>query len=615
MKAVLKEVAAAEGRIVLFIDELHTIVRAGAAEGGSQDAANLLKPALARGELRCIGATTLDEYRQHVEKDPALERRFQPVTVGEPTVEDTIAILRGLKERYEVHHGVRIADAAIVAAAALAQRYIADRFLPDKAIDLVDEAAASLRIELESLPAELDALERRAMQLEIEAQALRKEEDAASRDRLARVDRELADLREQRGRLRAQWSTEKEAIAKIRGTKERIEAEKVREEQLQRQGRLDQVAEIRYGALPALRRELEAFQARLAEAQKASRLLDEQVTEESVAKVVSKWTGIPVARMMEGEVQKLLQMEEEIARRLVGQEEAVHSVCNAVRRAKARLADPNRPIGSFLFCGPTGVGKTELAKALAAFLFDTEQAVVRIDMSEYMEKFAVSRLVGAPPGYVGYEEGGTLTEAVRRRPYAVVLFDEIEKAHPDVFNLLLQILDEGRLTDSQGRTVNFRNAVIIMTSNLGSPVLQEAAAAGEGRKGASDTRRWDAARESVLDLVRRHFRPEFLNRVDEIILFRPLTEEHLAKIVDIQLRLLGKRMADRQLGLTVTDAARTALAREGYDPAYGARPLKRLLQTRIQDPLALRLLGGEFREGETVLVDAGREGEIVIRKA
>jgi ATP-dependent Clp protease ATP-binding subunit ClpB len=615
MKAVLKEVAAAEGRIILFIDELHTIVRAGAAEGGAQDAANLLKPALARGELRCIGATTLDEYRQHIEKDAALERRFQPILVGEPTLEDTIAILRGLKERYEVHHGVRIADAAIVAAATLAQRYITDRFLPDKAIDLVDEAAASLRIELESLPAELDTLERRALQLEIEAQALRKEEDRASKDRLARIERELADLREQRGRLRAQWSAEKDAIAKIRTTKERVEAEKVREEQLQRQGRLDQVAEIRYGVLPGLRKELEALQARLADVQKSTRMLDEQVTEESVAKVVSKWTGIPVARMMEGEVQKLLHMEEAIGKRLVGQEEAVRAVSNAVRRAKASLADPNRPIGTFVFCGPTGVGKTELAKALAEFLFDTEQAIVRIDMSEYMEKFAVSRLVGAPPGYVGYEEGGALTEAVRRRPYAVVLFDEIEKAHPDVFNLLLQILDEGRLTDSQGRTINFRNTVIIMTSNIGSPVLQEAAVKEIARKGPADSRRWDAARDEVLELVRRHFRPEFLNRIDEIILFRPLTEEHLAKIVDIQLRHLEKRLADRKVGLKVTAAARLALAREGFDPAYGARPLKRLLQVRLQDPLALHLLAGEFREGETVLVDVGREGEIAMRKA
>jgi len=607
MKSVLKEIAASDGRVVLFIDELHTIVRAGAAEGGAQDAANLLKPALARGELRCIGATTLDEYRQHIEKDAALERRFQPVLVGEPALEDTIAILRGLKERYEVHHGVRIADAAIVAAATLAQRYITDRFLPDKAIDLVDEAAAALRIELESLPAELDALERRILQLEIEAQALRKESDAASKERLARIERELADLREQQGRLKAQWSAEKETIGRIRAAQERMEAEKLREEQLQRQGRLDKVAEIRYGILPGLVREIESLQSRLAEIQKGTRLLEQQVTEENIAKVVSKWTGIPVARMLEGEVRKLLRMEAEIARRLVGQEEAVRSVSNAVRRAKARLADPNRPIGTFLFCGPTGVGKTELAKALAEFLFDTEQAIIRVDMSEYMEKFAVSRLVGAPPGYIGYDEGGTLTEAVRRRPYAVVLFDEIEKAHPDVFNLLLQILDEGRITDSQGRTVNFRNTVVILTSNLGGPILQEAAA---DRSPAS----WDRAREEVLALARRQFRPEFLNRIDEIILFRPLTEEHLARIVDIQIRHLAERLDARAIGLQVTDAARIALAREGYDPAYGARPLKRLLQARIQDPLALRLLNGDFREGETVRVDVGREGEIVLLK-
>jgi ATP-dependent Clp protease ATP-binding subunit ClpB len=631
MKAVLKEIAAAAGKIILFIDELHTIVRAGAAEGGSQDAANLLKPALARGELHCIGATTLDEYREHVEKDAALERRFQTVYVGEPSLEDTIAILRGLKERYEVHHGVRIADGAIVAAATLAQRYIADRFLPDKAIDLVDEAAASLRIALESLPPELDAIERRAMQLEIEAQALRKEEDPASKDRLARIERELADLREERDRLKAQWTSEKETIARIRTVKERIESEKVREDQFQRQGRLDQVAEIRYGVRPGLQKDLEALQKRLSEIQKSTRLLEEQVTEENIARVVSKWTGIPVARMLEGEIQKLLRMEAEIARRLVGQEEAVRSVCNAVRRAKARLADPQRPIGSFIFCGPTGVGKTELAKALAEFLFDTEQAVVRIDMSEYMEKFAVSRLVGAPPGYVGYEEGGTLTEMVRRRPYAVVLFDEIEKAHPDVFNLLLQILDEGRLTDSRGRTVNFRNTVIIMTSNIGSPLLQEAAVAADGRRAADAASRpggrgrkaedekaaaaWDAARLQVLDLVRRQFRPEFLNRVDEIILFRSLTEEHLTTIVDIQLAHLANRLVERKVVIRVSDAAKRALAREGYDPVYGARPLKRLIQNRIQDPLALRLLAGEYTEGDVIEIDVGREGEIVFRKA
>jgi ATP-dependent Clp protease ATP-binding subunit ClpB len=634
MKAVLKEVAAAEGRIVLFIDELHAIVRAGAVEGGAQDAANLLKPALARGELRCIGATTLDEYRQHIEKDAALERRFQPVTVGEPGLEDTIAILRGLKERYEVHHGVRIADAALVAAATLSQRYISDRFLPDKAIDLVDEAAAALRIELESLPAELDAVERRVLQLQIEAQALKKEEDPASKDRLAKIEKELADLREEGGRYRAQWTAEKEVLAGIRAAKEKIEAEKLREERLQREGKLDRVAEIRYGVLPGLRKEIEVHQARLKDVQKGGRLLDEQVTEENIARVVSKWTGIPVARMMEGEVRKLLHMEQELAQRLVGQEEAVRAVCNAVRRSKARLADPQRPIGTFIFCGPTGVGKTELAKALAEFLFDTDQAIVRIDMSEYMEKFAVSRLVGAPPGYVGYEEGGTLTEAVRRRPYAVVLFDEIEKAHPDVFNLLLQILDEGRLTDSQGRVVNFKNTVIIMTSNLGSPILSEFAvgavsrprSAGRGDSPGSpgraesrterETRAADLSatiplevQQQVLDLVRRHFRPEFLNRVDEIILFRPLGEAELAKIVDIQLAQLEKRLAERKLGIRLSAEARRALAQEGYDAVYGARPLKRLLQRKLQDPLAMKLLEGGFQEGDTVHVKPGKNGE------
>jgi ATP-dependent Clp protease ATP-binding subunit ClpB len=588
LKAFLKEVIAAEGQIVLFIDELHTVVGAGKAEGAPVDAANMLKPSLARGELHTIGATTLDEYRKYVEKDPALERRFQPVLVGEPSVEDAIAILRGLKERYEVHHGVRIQDRALVSAAVLSHRYIADRFLPDKAIDLVDEAASRLRIELDSLPTEIDQIERRVMQLEIERTALQKEKDKASVERAAKLEKELADLQEQGKKLRAQWQNEKGVVDEMRDLKSAIELSKEQMEQAKRAGDLAKAGEIQYGRLPELERKLKGADAKLAKLQKTGKMLTEEVTENDVAEVVASWTGIPVSRLLEGEREKLVHMEERLRRRVVGQDEAVVAVSNAVRRARSGLQDPNRPIGSFIFLGPTGVGKTELARALAEFLFDDENAMVRIDMSEYMEKHTVARLVGAPPGYVGYEEGGQLTEAVRRRPYAVVLFDEIEKAHHDVFNVLLQILDDGRLTDGQGRVVDFKNAVIIMTSNIGSRHYAE---------GIGDA---DAVRRHVLEDLRSHFRPEFLNRVDEIVIFHALTLEHIKKIVDIQLAAVQKRLAGHGIDLMVNDAAKELLGREGYDPVFGARPLKRAIQKRILDALSLELLAGTFKEGDHI---------------
>jgi ATP-dependent Clp protease ATP-binding subunit ClpB len=600
LKAVLREIGEAAGQIICFIDELHTLVGAGAAEG-AVDAANMLKPALARGELRCVGATTLDEYRKHVEKDAALERRFQPILVKEPSVEDTIAILRGLKEKYEVHHGVKIKDSALVAAGVLSQRYIADRFLPDKAIDLIDEAASRLRIEIDSMPAELDEIERRIMQLEIERVSLAKETDEPSRERLERLDRELAELKERSTGLKARWQSEKEAIGRLRTVKTDIDAARTAMADAERRGDLNRAAELRYGTLHQLERQLDAENATLAALQREGRrLLKEEVDEEDVAEVVGKWTGIPVTRLLEGEVQKLVSMEERLGRRVIGQDPALQAVANAVRRARSGLADPNRPIGSFLFLGPTGVGKTELARALAEFLFDDERAMVRLDMSEYMEKHTVARLMGAPPGYVGYEEGGQLTEAVRRRPYSVVLFDEVEKAHPDVWNVLLQLLDDGRLTDGHGRTVDFRNTVVIMTSNLGSHYFREVADP-------------DKVRARVLEELRQHLRPELLNRIDEVIVFANLGLAEITRIVDIQLGHLRRRLADKRLGLEVTDAAKALLAREGFDPVYGARPLKRTIQRRVQDPLALRLLEGEFAEGGTVRVDA-RGDELVFTR-
>ncbi len=594
-KAVLKEIAESGGQIITFIDELHTVVGAGAAEG-SVDAGNMLKPMLARGELRAIGATTLDEYRKHVEKDPALERRFQPVFVGEPSVEDTIAILRGLKERYEVHHGVRIQDSALVAAALLSNRYVTGRFLPDKAIDLIDEAASRLRIEIDSMPMEIDEVERRIKQLEIERAALRKETDAASKERLEKLEAELADLRERGAGMKAHWEREKEHIDRIRQLNSEIERARSQAELAERDGDLERAAELRYGTIIELQRQMEEAQRALEDLQADTKMLKEEVDDEDVAEVVSKWTGIPVSRLMEGEIQKLVRMEDAIHERMVDQDEAVAAVANAIRRARAGLSDPNRPIGSFVFLGPTGVGKTELARSLADFLFDDERAVVRIDMSEYQERHAVSRLIGAPPGYVGYEEGGQLTEAVRRRPYSVVLLDEIEKAHQDAFNVLLQLLDDGRLTDGQGRTVDFRNTVVIMTSNLGSYVFNDVTAGDEER------------REKVMAEVRATFRPEFLNRVDEIIVFSSLGRDDIARIVDIQLRALQERLAPRRLTVELTEAARDYLADRGFDPAYGARPLKRLIQREIQDTLAMRLLAGESREGDTIVIDRGNGG-------
>jgi ATP-dependent Clp protease ATP-binding subunit ClpB len=592
LKAVLKEVTESEGQIILFIDELHTLVGAGAAEG-SMDASNMLKPALARGELRAIGATTLNEYRKYIEKDPALERRFQPVYVGEPSVEDTIAILRGLKDRYEVHHGVRIKDSAIVAAAILSQRYITDRFLPDKAIDLVDEAAAGLRMEIDSLPAEIDDIERRIMQLEIERQALKKESDAHSKERVKQIEKELSTMREQSNTLKARWQTEKDAIGRIRKQKEEIERLKGEEQRFERAGDLSRVAEIRYGKLSAAEKELKAAQNKLGELQKDHPMLKEEVGEEEIAKIVSKWTGIPAGRLLEGEVQKLVHMEERLRDRVIGQDQALQAVANAIRRSRSGLSDPNRPIGSFLFLGPTGVGKTELARAVAEFLFDDERAIIRLDMSEYMEKHSVARMIGAPPGYVGYEEGGQLSEQVRRRPYSVVLLDEIEKAHPDVFNVLLQILDDGRLTDGKGRTVDFRNTVIIMTSNVGSAAIFDLM--------ETDPKK---AREQAMAALREIFRPEFLNRIDDIVLFRPLGKDQIEHIIDFQLRHLLKRLGEKQVELHLTPAAKALLFREGYDPAYGARPMKRAIQRLIQDPLALKLLDGEVKPGDKLRVDA-----------
>jgi len=589
LKAFLKEVTDSQGQVILFIDELHTIVGAGAAEG-SVDASNMLKPMLARGELRTIGATTIDEYRKYIEKDAALERRFQPVMVNEPSVEDTIAILRGLKERYEVHHGVRITDAALVAAAVLSHRYISDRFLPDKAIDLVDEAASRLKIELDSMPTEIDVIEREIMQHEMERQALKKEKDPASKERLKKLEKELAELKEKSAALKAEWQKEKAVIEEQRKWKEELDQLRTELERAQRRGELARASEIQYGRIPELEKKLAAATAKTAKNRKST-LLREEVTEEDIAEVVSNWTHIPVSRLQEGEREKLVKLEEHLHQRVVGQEEAIKAVANAVRRARAGLQDPNRPIGSFLFLGPTGVGKTELSRALAEFLFDDENAMIRIDMSEYMEKHTVARLIGAPPGYVGYEEGGQLSEAVRRKPYSVVLFDEIEKAHPDVFNILLQVLDDGRITDGQGRTVDFKNTVIIMTSNIGSQYIT-----GEESK--------EARSRLVMDALRAHFRPEFLNRVDEIIIFDRLTEDDLKKIVEIQLRRLTKRLEQQKITLDLSDSAKELLAREGYDPVYGARPLKRTIQKEILDPLSIDILEGKVREGQTVRVDA-----------
>jgi ATP-dependent Clp protease ATP-binding subunit ClpB len=620
LKAVLKEIEESSGQIILFIDELHTLVGAGAAEG-SMDASNMLKPALARGDLRCIGATTLNEYKKHIEKDAALERRFQPVMVGQPSVEDTIAILRGLKEKYEVHHGVRIKDSAIVAAAALSNRYIADRFLPDKAIDLIDEAASSLRIEIDSMPAEVDQLERRVTQLEIEKQALRKEDDAASIERLKKLERELAELKEKSSQLKLRWKAEKEIITNIRKLKSDIEQAKIDEQRVTREGDLNKAAEIRYGRLVELEKKLVAANAKLEQAQKAGRMLKEEVDEEDVARVISKWTGIPVSKMLEGEMAKLVKMEDRLRVRVVGQDEALRLVANAVRRNRAGLSDPNRPIGSFLFLGPTGVGKTELARALAEFLFDDDHAMLRIDMSEYMEKHAVARLIGAPPGYVGYDEGGQLTELVRRRPYSVILFDEIEKAHPDVFNILLQILDDGRLTDGKGRTVDFKNAVVIMTSNIASHEIHEAMSGDGGRNpdrsaGLQPGTVSEELRRKIHAILLQHFRPEFINRIDEIVIFNALGKDQIKKIVDLQLAHLKKLLAERKIEIELTDKARELLFREGYDPQYGARPLKRAIQRLIQDPLALKLLDGEVMPGETLAVDADlKKGEMKFEQA
>ncbi len=625
LKAVIKEISEAAGGIILFIDELHTLVGAGAAEG-SMDASNMLKPALARGELRCVGATTLNEYRKYIEKDAALERRFQTVYVGEPTVEDTIAILRGLKERYEVHHGVRIQDSAIIAAATLSNRYITDRFLPDKAIDLIDEAASHLRIEIDSLPTEIDEIERKIIQLEIEKEALKKEKDKGSTERLKRIEKELGELRETSSHMKAHWQNEKESIKKIRSLKEEIEKAKLEEQLAERRGDLGKVAELRYGTLTQLKNDLDSENKRLAELQKDKRMLKEEVDDEDIAIIIAKWTGIPVSRMMEGEIEKLVKMEERLKRRVIGQDEAIIAVSNAVRRGRAGLQDVNRPIGSFIFLGPTGVGKTETARALAEFLFDDDQAMVRVDMSEYMEKFSVSRLIGAPPGYVGYDEGGYLTEAVRRRPYSVILFDEIEKAHSEVFNILLQVLDDGRLTDGHGRTVDFKNTVIIMTSNIASQLIQELGMKDKEESAEMsldenteeyvhtlhEKKIYQEMRERVLEDLRSQFRPEFLNRVDDIIIFHNLKSKDIKSIIDIQLTNLCKRLEEKKIDLKLTDAAKDLLTQQGFDPVYGARPLKRAIQKGIQDPLALKLLEGSLSEGDTVLIDADKDrGEMI----
>ena len=596
LKAVLKEIQKREGEIILFIDEIHTLVGAGAAEG-SMDASNMLKPALARGELHCVGATTLNEYRKYIEKDSALERRFQQVLVQEPSLEDTIAILRGIKEKYEVHHGVRIKDSATVAAATLSDRYITARFLPDKAIDLIDEAASHLRIEIDSMPTEIDEVDRRRIMLEIEREALKKESDKASRERLAKLEAELADVNESLNSMKGHWNLEREVIQKIQQTKSDIETAKVEEQQAQRQGELSKVAEIRYGRIVELEKELVAENERLAEVQVNRKMLKEEVDDEDVASVVAKWTGIPVDRLLSGEKEKLVHADEVLAQRVVGQTEAISAVANAVRRSRAGLQDPNRPLGSFIFLGPTGVGKTELARTLAEFLFDSDKAMIRLDMSEFMEKHSVSRLIGAPPGYVGYEEGGYLTEAVRRRPYSVILFDEIEKAHPDVFNVLLQILDDGRMTDGQGRTVDFKNTIMIMTSNLGSQLIMEL---GEENRAEME--------KQIDEILHRQFKPEFLNRIDEIILFHSLAQEHLARIVDLQVELLQNRLAEQKFSVELTEAAKEYLVREGYEPAFGARPLKRAIQRHVQDALAMRILEGQFNEGDHIVVDAKKEG-------
>ena len=588
LKAVLKEIDEAAGQIVLFIDELHTVVGAGAAEGAI-DASNMLKPALARGELRCVGATTTDEYRKYIEKDAALERRFQPVLVREPTVEDTISILRGLKERYELHHGVRVHDSALIAAAVLSDRYITDRFLPDKAIDVIDEAAAKLRTEIDSMPVEIDEIERKVRQLEIEEQALKREKDKASKERLVKLGDELATLKENGDQLKARWQNEKAIIQRIREIKAKIDAEKLEEQQAERSGDLERVAKIRYGSLVELQNELDVQNEKLQELQKEQKMLNEEVEEEDVAEVIAKWSGIPVSKMLEGDTEKLIKMEERLKQRVVGQEEAISLISNAIRRARAGLSDPNRPIGSFIFMGPTGVGKTELAKALAEFLFDDERAMVRMDMSEFMERHSIARLIGAPPGYVGYDEGGFLTEAVRRRPYTVVLFDEIEKAHGDVFNLLLQILDDGRLTDGHGRTVNFKNSVIIMTSNVASTIMQEYTG--------------DELREKVMEVLKTQFRPEFLNRIDEIIIFNQLGMDEIKKIVEIQLRYLHDRLAERRITISVSESVKELIASKGFDPVFGARPIKRMIQRMIEDPLSLKILNGEFNAGDEIKMD------------
>ena len=592
LKAVLKEITDSNGQIILFLDELHTIVGAGSAEGAI-DASNMLKPMLARGELRAIGATTLDEYRKYIEKDAALERRFQPILIGEPSVDDTVAILRGLKEKYEVHHGVRIKDSALIAAAVLSDRYISDRFLPDKAIDLIDEAASKLRIEIDSMPTEIDEVERRIKQLEIEREALKKEKDKASKERLNKLLNELANLQEQNSVLKTRWQSEKEAISRIRTLKERIEGSRIEAEKAEREGNLQRAAELRYGVLRSLEKDLESENSRLIELQKESMMLKEEVDEEDIAEVVSKWTRIPVSRLMEGEVEKLIHMEDRLGERVVGQDEALESVSNAIRRARAGLQDPNRPIGSFIFLGPTGVGKTELARALSEFMFDDERAMIRIDMSEYMEKHTVSRLIGAPPGYVGYDEGGYLTEAVRRKPYSVVLLDEIEKAHPDVFNILLQIMDDGRLTDGHGRTVDFKNTILIMTSNIGSQWIADVSPSQE-----------EEMRRRVMEALKASFKPEFLNRVDDIIIFHRLTRDEIKKIVDIQTEILKKRLAARNISVSLTEKAKEYLVKKGFDPIYGARPLKRVIQKDIQDVLALKILNGEFKEGDSITIDA-----------